>query len=493
MPAGRTEPRASGSARQVRGRRRAPPWRSPTGAAAPHVRDPTARGWEELTDGVIVRPAARRADVVPVQRPDGRQGHLPGHRAHRPRLPGRLERHARVQRRVGRRVEWVHEQREPMATYLATLQIGRYARAAAAAASALLAGVAPPTRMPAVRAAFADQPRMIAAFSGLFGPYPFDAYTVVVTDDPLEIPLESQTLSTFGPTTSPGPGRPSASSRTSSPTSGSATRYRRVPERHLAARGLRLLRRVAVVRGVRRHDRDEEARHHAPSRVPQDLVLTDPGRPHLRRPRLQAWRADPAHPAPVPWATRSSSSWCARGSTPTASASSRRATSRRRCARDGLDPAPLGPPPLARAGAAAPGRRTDGTPAPASCGRAAHRRRVGVVGSGAQRATPRRPPRPARATDRPRTVTTTPSAVPTVAVNAVVAASRTVHLVVPQDDADQRVPRLVGRLLGAEQHGLPREAGSRRRRSSRARSSSDATTSSTPSGSGRSARRHPDR
>ncbi len=52
--------------------------------------------------------------------------------------------------------------------------------------------------MPAARAAFADQPRMIATFAELFGPYPFDAYTVVVTDDALDIPLESQTLSTFG-------------------------------------------------------------------------------------------------------------------------------------------------------------------------------------------------------------------------------------------------------------------------------------------------------
>jgi aminopeptidase N len=32
----------------------------------------------------------------------------------------------------------------------------------------------------------------------VFGPYPFGSYTVVITDDPLEIPLESQGLSTFG-------------------------------------------------------------------------------------------------------------------------------------------------------------------------------------------------------------------------------------------------------------------------------------------------------
>ncbi len=39
---------------------------------------------------------------------------------------------------------------------------------------------------------------MMAVFTELFGPYPFPAYDVVVTDDPLEIPLESQGFSTFG-------------------------------------------------------------------------------------------------------------------------------------------------------------------------------------------------------------------------------------------------------------------------------------------------------
>ena len=53
----------------------------------------------------------------------------------------------------------------------------------------------------AVRPAFGRQPEMMEAFVALFGPYPFAVYTVVVTDDALEIPLEAQTLSTFGSTT----------------------------------------------------------------------------------------------------------------------------------------------------------------------------------------------------------------------------------------------------------------------------------------------------
>jgi aminopeptidase N len=47
-------------------------------------------------------------------------------------------------------------------------------------------------------ASFGQQPAMMAFYEELFGPYPFESYTAVITDDDLEIPLESQSLSTFG-------------------------------------------------------------------------------------------------------------------------------------------------------------------------------------------------------------------------------------------------------------------------------------------------------
>ncbi|MGV9411579.1 M1 family metallopeptidase [Nocardia sp. NPDC003693] len=95
---------------------------------------------------------------------------------------------------------WVYEQAEPMASYLATVQIGPYrkhridTRRGAVPMQAVL-----PLRL---RAAFdhdfARQPRMMEVFTEAFGPYPFDGYTVVVTDDELEIPIEAQGISTFG-------------------------------------------------------------------------------------------------------------------------------------------------------------------------------------------------------------------------------------------------------------------------------------------------------
>lgn len=44
----------------------------------------------------------------------------------------------------------------------------------------------------------ARSPEMLALFSELFGPYPFAGYTIVVTDDELEIPLEAQGISVLG-------------------------------------------------------------------------------------------------------------------------------------------------------------------------------------------------------------------------------------------------------------------------------------------------------
>jgi aminopeptidase len=96
------------------------------------------------------------------------------------------------------RTTWVYEQHEPMASYLATVQIGRY-EVQEIAASSVPQRIAAPARLAkAARADFARHDRMLTCFTERFGPYPFPAYTVVVTDDQLEIPLEAQGVSIFG-------------------------------------------------------------------------------------------------------------------------------------------------------------------------------------------------------------------------------------------------------------------------------------------------------
>ncbi|PKH42167.1 Peptidase family M1 [Nocardioides alpinus] len=167
---------------------------SPRTLKARHLDD---AGWEELTDGVIVAAQPHGAPTwFPCNdRPSNKATYavtLAAPTDYYVAMCGRLT----DQRRRGSVTEWTWEMAQPMASYLATVQIGRYE------VRELDHGVvviAPPDLSgEAYDASFGQQPAMMSYFESVFGDYPFDAYTVVVTDDPLEIPLESQSLSTFG-------------------------------------------------------------------------------------------------------------------------------------------------------------------------------------------------------------------------------------------------------------------------------------------------------
>ena len=94
---------------------------------------------------------------------------------------------------------WTYEQAEPTSTYLVTLQIGVYNRHRMAKNGVQMHAVLPDRLRRNFNQDFADQPQMMKLFVKLFGPYPLSTgYTVVVTDDELEIPLEAQGLSIFG-------------------------------------------------------------------------------------------------------------------------------------------------------------------------------------------------------------------------------------------------------------------------------------------------------
>ena len=96
------------------------------------------------------------------------------------------------------RTSWVFDQAAPMATYLATVQIGRYDVLELATSPVMIQAVLPAAQIRDAKVDLARQQDMMKLFCNLFGPYPFGAYTVVVTDDPLEIPLEAQGVSVFG-------------------------------------------------------------------------------------------------------------------------------------------------------------------------------------------------------------------------------------------------------------------------------------------------------
>ena len=86
----------------------------------------------------------------------------------------------------------------PTSTYLMTIAIGRFVER-----EVPLAGTTGRLHFPAaltarVRADFAELPAMMQLFERQFGPYPLPEYTVVVTADDLEIPLEAQGVGMFG-------------------------------------------------------------------------------------------------------------------------------------------------------------------------------------------------------------------------------------------------------------------------------------------------------
>jgi aminopeptidase N len=160
-------------------------------------------GWEELTDGVLV-----------AGQPNGAPSWFPCNDHPRNKASYRISVTTDANYRavcngilVGHssrssRETWTYEQEEPMATYLATVQIGRYDAlildAGDSPGGVLQTAAVPAALADAARRGLRRQPEMMRTFINCFGPYPFSEYTVVVTDDVLEIPLEAQTLSILG-------------------------------------------------------------------------------------------------------------------------------------------------------------------------------------------------------------------------------------------------------------------------------------------------------
>lgn len=157
-------------------------------------------GFEELTDGVLVagqpngaaswfpcndHPSAKAAFRIQVSTKS----------RYRVVANGKLvSRRTRASQTV-----WTYEQPEPTSTYLVTLQIGIYEVTRLARTPVPIQAAFPERLRGAFDHDFARQPEMMKLFVELFGPYPLaNGYTVVVTDDPLEIPLEAQGISIFG-------------------------------------------------------------------------------------------------------------------------------------------------------------------------------------------------------------------------------------------------------------------------------------------------------
>ncbi|HEX2903162.1 MAG TPA: M1 family metallopeptidase [Jatrophihabitans sp.] len=158
-----------------------------------------AVGWEELADGVLV---AGQPDGAPTWFPcnDHPSNKASFHLTIGTDSPYTVLANGELTGRTRKagQTRWVFDQAEPMATYLATLQVGQYQRVELAGRPLRQAGLLPADLRAHFEHDFGRQAQMLDAFEQLFGPYPHPSYTVVVTDDELEIPLEAQGISIFG-------------------------------------------------------------------------------------------------------------------------------------------------------------------------------------------------------------------------------------------------------------------------------------------------------
>ncbi len=93
---------------------------------------------------------------------------------------------------------WVYEPRDPMAPYLLPLAIGDLELIDEGEASGVPIRNAIDRDLLDRQDAFGRTPQMMEVFIDLFGPYPFDAYGVLVVDAVVGGALEQQTLSIFG-------------------------------------------------------------------------------------------------------------------------------------------------------------------------------------------------------------------------------------------------------------------------------------------------------
>ncbi|TIH30111.1 M1 family metallopeptidase [Subtercola vilae] len=156
-------------------------------------------GWEELTDGVIVagQPSGAPSWFPCNDHPSNKASYsivFSVESAYRVLCNGELVK--RSQR--ASRTRWEFQQTEPMASYLATVQIGLYETMGISQSGVPQYVLVPEDLRPNALADFEPQQRMMELFERLFGPYPFTDYVAVVTDDELEIPLEAQGLAVFG-------------------------------------------------------------------------------------------------------------------------------------------------------------------------------------------------------------------------------------------------------------------------------------------------------
>ncbi|MFI9778324.1 M1 family metallopeptidase [Streptomyces sp. NPDC051956] len=159
-------------------------------------------GWEELSDGALVasQPVGAPSWFPCNDRPDDKAAYQISLTVPSPYtvvVGGRLL----TRTTKSSTTTWVYEQQAPTPSYLVGLSIGMYQTVLLGEPG--LGGVPQSAYVPVRLLSqfsrdFARQPEMMRLFEGLFGPYPFGEYAVVVADEDFDVPVEAQGLSLFG-------------------------------------------------------------------------------------------------------------------------------------------------------------------------------------------------------------------------------------------------------------------------------------------------------
>ncbi|MEI3867399.1 M1 family metallopeptidase [Microbacterium sp. CCNWLW134] len=156
-------------------------------------------GWEELDDGALVaaQPTGAPTWFPCNDRPDDRATYRvtlatdAPYRAIATGVPMDVRRRGRLEART-------FELRVPTPTYLVAAHVGRFTTTAVTVPGVVAELVHPPDLAERAAQAFAPLSRMMAVLEDVFGAYPQERCTMVVTPDVLEIPLEAQGMALFG-------------------------------------------------------------------------------------------------------------------------------------------------------------------------------------------------------------------------------------------------------------------------------------------------------
>jgi aminopeptidase N len=147
-------------------------------------------GWDELTDGALVasQPIGAPSWFPCNDHPSDKATYRIAVTTAAPYTVAATGVLTARRRSAGTRT-WVFERAEPTASYLVSVQIGRYEEVVLAAGPVPQVALLPARLRKNAARDLGRHPAIMTALERFFGPYPFANYQLVVTDDELEAPI----------------------------------------------------------------------------------------------------------------------------------------------------------------------------------------------------------------------------------------------------------------------------------------------------------------